>query len=310
MKKISLIIPVLNEQDAIPVFYKAVREYEMLQNYDVELVFINDGSTENTENILNQLADTDPLVQVLHFSRNFGKESALFAGLEHCTGDAVIPMDVDLQDPLEVVPQMLKKWEDGSQVVVAKRITRDENFLKKMTAKYFYKFFNLISDTKIEKNVGDFRLMDREIVKRIIQFQERNLFMRGVLNYIADDYAIVEYTRPARSSGTTKYSLWKSFTLALEGITSFSIVPLRLFTYLGFFVSVIAFSYGVWIIVQKLLNNYFSTSGFAFSALVFLGGVQLIGIGVLGEYIGKIYIETKQRPRYIIKGIRNEKNND
>ncbi len=310
MKKISLIIPVLNEQEAIPIFYKAVREYEPLQNYQVELVFINDGSTDNTENLLNELTEYDKNIQVIHFSRNFGKEPALFAGLEHCTGDAVIPMDVDLQDPIEVVPQMLDKWENGSKVVLAKRITRDENFLKKLTATNFYKFFNLISETKIEQNVGDFRLMDKSVVERIIQFQERNLFMRGVLNYVVDDYEIVEYTRPARHIGTTKYSLWKSFTLALEGITSFSTVPLRLFSYLGFIVSAIAFIYGVWIIGQKVFNGYFSTSGFAFSALVFLGGIQLIGIGVLGEYIGKIYLETKQRPRYIVKEIRNGENDD
>lgn len=180
--KISLVVPVYNEEDAIPIFYRAVREYDALNQFDVEIVFINDGSRDNTENIINALATADPLVKSLSFTRNFGKEPALFAGLEYATGSAVIPIDVDLQDPIEVIPLLIQKWEEGADIVLAKRQNRsNDTWLKRKTAEWFYTLHNKISSPEIEENVGDFRLMSRATVENIKLLPERNLFMKGVM---------------------------------------------------------------------------------------------------------------------------------
>ena len=301
--KISLVIPVFNEQESIPFFYRTVRNYEPLKQYELELVFCNDGSSDNTETILNELAKKDKLVMPLHFTRNFGKESALFAGLEYASGEAIIPIDVDLQDPIEIIPEMIEKWQDGVDIVLAKRIDRSQDhFLKRFSALAFYKVHNLMSKTRIEENVGDFRLISREIVNCLITMPERNLFMKGILSWASNNTAIVEYKRPERVAGQTKFNGWKLWNLALEGITSFSTVPLRIWTYIGLIFSSISFIYGIFIIFKTLflgadVNGYPSL----IVSILFLGGIQLISIGILGEYIGRIYIETKQRPRYILK---------
>lgn len=301
--KISLVVPVFNEEDTIPIFYKAVREYEPLKEYDVEIVFINDGSKDSTENIINALSISDNLVKSLSFTRNFGKEPALFAGLDHATGDAVIPIDVDLQDPIEVIPQLIEKWKDGADMVLAKRTDRStDGHLKRKSAEMFYKLHNKISTPKIEENVGDFRLMSREIVENIQKMPERNLFMKGILSWVGGRTEVVEYSRAERCAGESKFNGWKLWNLALEGITSFSTFPLRIWTYIGLGVSVFAFLYAAWMIVDKLIwGNPVPGYPSLMTAILFLGGVQLIGIGVLGEYIGRIYIETKQRPKYILK---------
>ncbi|EPU3097497.1 glycosyltransferase family 2 protein [Escherichia coli] len=301
--KISLVVPVFNEEEAIPIFYKTVREFEELKPYEVEIVFINDGSKDSTELIINALAVSDPLVVPLSFTRNFGKESALFAGLDHATGDAVIPIDVDLQDPIEVIPHLIEKWQAGADMVLAKRSDRStDGKLKRKTAEWFYKLHNKISNPKIEDNVGDFRLMSRNVVDNIKLLPERNLFMKGVLSWVGGEISIVEYARAERIAGTTKFNGWKLWNLALEGITGFSTFPLRMWTYIGLFVATISFMYGAWMILDKILfgNNVPGYPSLLVSIL-FLGGIQLIGIGVLGEYIGRIYIETKKRPRYLIK---------
>lgn len=304
--KISLVVPVFNEEDTIPVFYKAVREYEPLQKYDVEIVFINDGSKDSTENIINALAISDELVKPLSFTRNFGKEPALFAGLDHASGEAVIPIDVDLQDPIEVIPQLIEKWKSGADVVLAKRTDRStDSGLKRKSAEIFYKLHNKISTPKIEENVGDFRLMSRETVENIKQLPERNLFMKGILSWVGGKTEVVEYSRSERCAGESKFNGWKLWNLALEGITSFSTFPLRMWTYIGIGVSAFAFIYAAWMILDKLIwGNPVPGYPSLMTAILFLGGVQLIGIGVLGEYIGRIYTEVKNRPRYIIKGKR------
>ena len=278
--KISLIVPVFNEEDAIPIFYKTVREFEELKPYDVEIVFINDGSKDATESIINVLAVSDPLVVPLSFTRNFGKEPALFAGLDHATGDAVIPM------------------------VLAKRSDRStDGRLKRKTAEWFYKLHNKISNPKIEENVGDFRLMSREVVENIKLMPERNLFMKGVLSWVGGRTDVVEYARAERVAGSTKFNGWKLWNLALEGITSFSTFPLRMWTYIGLFVAGAAFLYGAWMIFDTIaFGNAVRGYPSLLVSILFLGGIQLIGIGVLGEYIGRIYVEVKQRPRYILKG--------
>lgn len=299
--KISLVVPVFNEEDALPVFYRTVRQ--QLSDYKVEIIFVNDGSKDNTESIINALAISDPLVKSISFTRNFGKEPALFAGLEHAKGDAIIPIDVDLQDPIEVIPQLIERWQAGADVVLAKRIDRStDGHLKRKTAEWFYQLHNKISSPKIEENVGDFRLMSRETVKHINLLPERNLFMKGILSWVGGRIDVVEYTRAERVAGISKFNGWKLWNLALEGITSFSTFPLRMWTYIGLLVAGLSFFYGAYMIWDTIIfGNPVRGYPSILVSILFLGGVQLIGIGVLGEYIGRIYIETKQRPRYIIK---------
>ncbi|HGF5928003.1 glycosyltransferase family 2 protein [Citrobacter freundii] len=301
--KISLVVPVFNEEATIPIFYKTVREFEGLKDHEVEIVFINDGSSDSTESIINALAVSDKLVVPLSFTRNFGKEPALFAGLDNATGEAVIPIDVDLQDPIDVIPNLIAKWLDGADMVLAKRTDRStDGRLKRKSAEWFYKLHNKISTPKIEENVGDFRLMSREVVENIKLLPERNLFMKGVLSWVGGKIDVVEYSRAERVAGDSKFNGWKLWNLALEGITSFSTFPLRMWTYIGLVVASLAFIYGAWMILDKLLFGN-SVPGYPslLVSILFLGGVQLIGIGVLGEYIGRIYLESKKRPRYILK---------
>lgn len=301
--KISLVVPVFNEEDTIPIFYKTVREFEGLQQHEVEIVFINDGSKDATESIINALATADPLVVPLSFTRNFGKEPALFAGLENTSGDVVIPIDVDLQDPIEVIPLLIEKWQAGADVVLAKRSDRSyDGRLKRKSAEWFYKLHNKISNPKIEENVGDFRLMSRAVVENIKLLPERNLFMKGILSWVGGHTNVVEYARAERIAGNTKFNGWKLWNLAVEGITSFSTFPLRMWTYIGLFVAGIAFLYGAWMIWDTLaFGNPVRGYPSLLVSMLFLGGIQLIGIEILGEYIGRIYMEVKKRPRYLLK---------
>ncbi|HED3880976.1 TPA: glycosyltransferase family 2 protein [Enterobacter hormaechei subsp. hoffmannii] len=302
--KISLVVPVFNEEEAIPIFYKTVREFEGLKQYETEIVFINDGSKDATESIINALAVADPLVVPLSFTRNFGKEPALFAGLDHATGEAVIPIDVDLQDPIEVIPHMIEKWHAGADMVLAKRSDRStDSRLKRKSAEWFYKLHNKISNPQIEENVGDFRLMSREVVENIKLLPERNLFMKGVLSWVGGRTDVVEYARAERVAGSTKFNGWKLWNLALEGITSFSTFPLRIWTYVGIFFAVLSVLYGIWICIDTFLwgNQVRGWTSLA-ALIVFFGGMNLIGQGIQGEYIGRTYVEVKGRPRYVIKG--------
>jgi glycosyltransferase involved in cell wall biosynthesis len=301
--KISLVVPVFNEEDAIPLFYKSVREYKEFADKDIEIVFVNDGSADKTESIISALSVADEKIKVINFTRNFGKEPALFAGLEASSGDVIIPIDVDLQDPIEVIPLLLNKWENGAEVVLAKRMDRQcDGRMKRKTAEWFYRVHNKISKPAIEENVGDFRLMSREVVDNIRLLPERNLFMKGILSWVGGKVDIVEYSRAQRVAGSSKFNGWKLWNLAIEGITSFSTFPLRVWAYIGFFVATLSFSYGTWMILDKIIwGNPVPGYSSIIVSILFLGGVQLIGIGVLGEYVGRIYIETKRRPRYIVK---------
>lgn len=301
--KVSLVVPVFNEEETIGIFYKTVREFNALKEHDIEIVFINDGSTDATESIIDALSVADPLVVAISLTRNFGKEPALFAGLDNATGDAVIPIDVDLQDPVEVIPHLIQKWQEGADIVLAKRSDRAvDGRLKRKTAEWFYKLHNKISTPHIEENVGDFRLMSREIVDNIKQMPERNLFMKGILSWVGGKTEIVHYARATRSAGSSKFNGWKLWNLALEGITSFSTFPLRIWTYIGLAVALLSFTYGAGMVINTLLwGNPVRGYASLIVSILFLGGIQLIGIGVLGEYIGRIYVETKKRPRYILK---------
>lgn len=305
MKKVSLIVPVFNEEDSIPIFYNEVRKKLNLDGFCFEIIFINDGSQDKTEYLIDNLSKEDVLVKTYSFTRNFGKEAALMCGIENCTGDCAIPIDVDLQDPLWVIPLMIKDWEEGAECVLARRCDRSsDSYFKRKTAEWFYKLHNLISDVNIEANVGDFRLLSKQYIDSIKKLSESNLFMKGILSWPGGgkNVTIVNYKRDKRIAGRSKFNAWKLWNLALEGVTSFSTVPLRIWTYIGAFCSFFSFAYLIVIVFCKIFFNN-PVPGYAslMSVILFFGGIQLIGIGVLGEYIGRIYIETKKRPRYILK---------
>lgn len=303
--KVSLIVPVFNEEQAIGVFYQAVRHDPSLREHRIEIVFINDGSTDGTSDLAHTIALVDTDVVVISFSRNFGKEPALFAGLEHATGDALIPMDVDLQDPICVISRLIEEWINGADVVLAKRRNRlTDSYFKRQFASLFYRLLNQIASTRIEENVGDFRLMDRKVVEVIKSLPEQQLFMKGVLSWAGFNTKVIEYDRAPRVAGKSKFNFWKLWNLALEGITSFSTVPLRVWSYIGGIISLIALLYAAYMVLDKVLfGNNVPGYPSLMTAILFLGGVQLIGIGILGEYIGRIYMESKHRPRYVIKEI-------
>ncbi|WP_339560664.1 glycosyltransferase family 2 protein [Pseudomonas sp. EA_65y_Pfl1_P113] len=305
--RVSLIVPVFNEELAIELFYRAVRQEPGLQSVCVEIVFINDGSTDCTAEHARALARGDSDVVLINLSRNFGKEAALFAGLEYATGDAVIPMDVDLQDPVDVIPRLLNEWRNGAEVVLAKRRDRSSDcYLKRHSASLFYHLLNLISYTHIEENVGDFRLMSRKVVDVIKALPEQQLFMKGVLSWAGFSVVIIEYDRAPRTTGQSKFNAWKLWNLALDGITSFSTLPLRLWSYIGGCISLVALVYAGYLVVDKVVfGNVVPGYPSIMTAILFLGGVQLIGIGILGEYVGRIYMEAKHRPRYVVKEVVN-----
>lgn len=279
----------------IPIMQNVQRPYE--------IIFINDGSTDNTLNVLLKAKSKNPQIRILNLSRNFGKEAALTAGLEHAMGEVVIPIDADLQHPPEIIIEFIKKWEEGFDVVVGKRTVRTgEGVIKKLTAKYFYKFHNQISDVEIPYNVGDFRLMSRKVIEALKRLPENQRFMKGLFAWVGFNTAVVEYEQAPRAAGKTSYNGWKLWDFALDGITSFSTLPLRIWMYIGFLISFLSFLYGSAIVINTLILGV-DTPGYAsmITVILFLGGIQLIGIGILGEYIGRIYKETKKRPLYIIE---------
>ncbi len=308
--KLSLVVPVFNEEDTIELFHSAVRSHPILGPLNIEMVFINDGSTDKSELIVRQLIDHDEHIVLINLSRNFGKEPALFAGIVQASGDAIIPIDVDLQDPIDIIPLMIEQWQAGHDVVLAKRSDRSSDGLfKRKTAEMFYKLHNHISDVSIPGNVGDFRLMDKKVVHELKKLPENQLFMKGLFSWIGFETTTIEYQRQQRIAGKSKFNGWKLWNFALEGITSFSTVPLRIWTYLGILVSLISFIYAAVHIIDKLIyGNPVAGYTSLISVMLLLGGIQLIGIGVIGEYIGRIYQESKNRPKYIIKNTLGKNN--
>ncbi|NIF22327.1 glycosyltransferase family 2 protein [Candidatus Pantoea multigeneris] len=303
---LSIIVPVFNEESSIPLFINEVRSLsEIYDQFSVEIIFINDGSTDKTAEVIREIKPHNDTITLINFSRNFGKEAALFAGLEFSSGDAVIPMDVDLQDPVCIIPEMIKLWQQGADVVLAKRTDRStDGVIKKLCANSYYFIYNLLTRNKIESNAGDYRLLSRKTVDRIISLPESSLFMKGLMSWVGGKTAVVEYSRPKRKSGHSKFNGWRLWNFALDGITSFSTLPLRIWTYIGLAISMLSLLYGVWIIISNLTwgNNVPGYSSLMV-AILFLGGVQLIGIGVMGEYIGRIFMESKHRPKYILEEI-------
>lgn len=303
-KKVSLVIPMYYEEEVASKCYEKVKEIlNELEKYDYEIIFVNDGSKDRTLEILEEIARKDEKVKVISFSRNFGHQAAVTAGLKEVTGDAIVIIDADLQDPPELIPDMLKYWEEGNEVIYGKRKTRKgESAFKLLTAKMFYKTLNSLSDVEIPKDTGDFRLVDRKVVDVINSMPEHNKFLRGLWGWIGFKQMPYEYERQERFAGKTKYPLKKMLKLASDGIISFSTKPLKLVGALGIVSILISIAILIYALISFIfkLNNLSAGWTSIMVAVTFFAGVQLLSIWIMSEYIGRIYDETKQRPQYII----------
>lgn len=304
-KVLALVVPVYNEQDAIAPFVEAVDD--VLCPYAPaikhEIVFVDDGSSDATEFAIRALAERNPRVKLVSLSRNFGKEAALAAGLDLAQADAYIPIDVDLQDPPDLIPKMIELWLDGTKIVNARRADRQsDSWLKRKTASLFYRTFNMMAERPIPANVGDFRLLDHEVVTVIRQLGERARFSKGIFSWVGFPTAEVEYVRPARTSGQTAWTYWKLWNLALDGIFSSSTVPLRGWTYVGLTVALMSFSYAAYILGSTLISGR-DTPGYASTIILILllSGLNMIALGIIGEYIGRVFKEVRQRPLYVVR---------
>ncbi|MEG3176719.1 glycosyltransferase family 2 protein [Sphingomonas sp. RB3P16] len=302
---LSIIVPVKDEEQAIrPFLARTVPLLEALTDVaSWEILFVDDGSTDATLPIIIAASQLDCRVKAISLSRNFGKEAALSAGLDYATGLAVIPIDVDMQDPPEAIASLVARWREGFEVVYGVRTDRrSDSRTKRWSSSLYYRFHNFISADRIPANAGDFRLLDRSVVEVIRMLPERNRFMKGIFAWSGFKQSSVEYARDRRAVGETKFSYWKLFTLAIDGITASSTVPLRIWSYIGGVIALLAFAYAAFIVVDTMIygpavNGYPSI----ITAVMFLGGIQLVSLGVLGEYIGRILIETKQRPLYVLR---------
>ena len=302
---LSVVVPVKNEEAAISPFVESVSAIldDIALNQSWEILFVDDGSTDATLAAIAAANARERRVRALSLSRNFGKEAALSAGLDHARGRAVIPMDVDMQDPPEVLPEMVAKWLDGYEMVFGVRRCRSSDSLaKRLSAGLYYRAHNAVSKDKIPENAGDFRLLDRKVVEVIRRLPERNRFMKGLFAWAGFKQIAVEYDRVERETGKSKFSYWKLWTLALDGITSASTVPLRIWSYVGAFVAFVAIAYSGFIVADTMVFGN-PVPGYAsiIVSVLFLGGIQLISLGVLGEYVGRILTETKQRPLYVVR---------
>jgi len=304
--ELSLVVPVFNENETVVLFLDRVTQvFAGRSEIRVEIVFMNDGSTDETLDCLLACQKRDGRVKIVDLSRNFGKEAAMTAGLKAAKGDVVVPIDVDLQDPPELILEMLAKRREGYEVVLGRRVNRDsDTWAKRASANWFYRIHNKIADPKLPENVGDFRLMDRAVIEALNELPESRRFMKGLFAWVGFRTAYVEYARPERVAGTTKFKGWRLWNFALEGITSFSTDPLRIWTYLGFVVSLISFVFAMFIVVRVFIQGV-DVPGYAslMVAVTFLGGLQLMGIGVIGEYLGRTYIESKRRPAYLVRRV-------
>jgi glycosyltransferase involved in cell wall biosynthesis len=301
---LSVVAPVYNEEELVELF--VTRACAAVADYDFELILVNDGSTDRTPEILDRMAAADPRVRVLHLSRNFGHQAALTAGLEHAVGGAVAMIDADLQDPPELIPTMVERWKQGSDVVYAVRQQREgETAFKLATASWFYKLFDRLAQVDLEPNSGDFRLLDRAALDALLSMTERSRFLRGMTVWVGFTQTAVPYERDARHAGETKYTLRRMLRFSLDAIASFSHVPLQLATYLGMLFAGLAFIAIPVVIVLHFSGSYLPGFGSITIAILLLGGIQLIAIGVIGEYVGRIYDEVKHRPLYIVREERN-----
>lgn len=300
---LSVIIPVYYEEAVVEACYKELKRVMVQNKWQYELIFVNDGSKDKTLEILRSISAEDKNVKVIDFSRNFGHQIAVTAGLFHCIGDAAVVIDADLQDPPHVIEKMMAKWQEGYDVVYAKRKQRKgETFFKLITAKYFYRLLHYMAEIEIPMDTGDFRLMNRKVIEAFKKMPERNRFVRGMVSWVGFDQTYIEYERDVRFAGETKYPLKKMLRFASDGIISFSTKPLKLVRSLGFLTIFIAIALFIYSLVSKfILHSVVSGWTSLMVAITFFSGVQLFSIGLLGEYIARIYDESKNRPLYLIK---------
>jgi glycosyltransferase involved in cell wall biosynthesis len=303
-KLLSIVAPVYDEQELVEEFI--ARACAAAADYHFELVMVNDGSSDATPELLDHIASTDPRVRVIHLSRNFGHQAALTAGLEHAAGDVVAMIDADLQDPPELIPEMVAQWSQGADVVYAVRRQRDgESAFKLATASWFYRLFDKLAQVDLEPNSGDFRLLDRRALDALLAMTERSRFLRGMTVWVGFQQTAVPYERDARHAGETKYTVRRMLRFSLDAITSFSHLPLQLATYAGILSAGVAFIAIPVVIALRLFDSYLPGFGSITIAILLLGGIQLIALGVIGEYVGRIYDEVKHRPLYIVRDERN-----
>lgn len=309
-KLISYVLPVYNESEGIEQFYAELKKsLAKLKIYKFELIFINDGSRDDSLIKLLSIHEQDSRVKVINFSRNFGHQKAITAGLDYAVGDAVVIMDTDLQDPPSVSLELIQKWEEGFEVVYAKRAKRKDTFFKKLTAGAYYRLLGMFAEINIPRDTGDFRLMDRKVVDSINQFREQNRFMRGLVSFVGFKQSAVEFDREGRFAGKTHYPLQKMLKLAFDGITSFSTKPLQLITQIGLFVSLLSLLGIIYALVLKIFFPEITVSGWTLLmiSVLFIGGVQMLMLGILGVYIGRIYTQVQERPLYIVSEIYDSK---
>lgn len=303
-KSISIVVPVFNEQLSINAFRdEIIAVTSNITEYDFEFIFVDDGSRDGTVGTIKNCFKHEKSVVVLELSRNFGKEAALLAGLRQSKGNAVIPIDVDLQDPPNLIQKLIEKWENGAEVVLAQRIRRSgDSFSKRICAWVFYKLFNVLSSISLPENVGDFRLMDRMVVNAIIDLPENQLFLKGIFAWVGFKQDIIKFERPERKNGKESQTNLKLFSLALDGITSFGFGLLRIWVLLGFLAASFSLIYGLSIVARVFLYGI-EVPGYAsiMVVLTFFSGLQFFALGILGEYLGRVYIESKRRPPFIVK---------
>jgi glycosyltransferase involved in cell wall biosynthesis len=301
--ELSVIVPIYNEQDNIPLLYRSLKEALGTMNLSSEIIFVNDGSRDGSLEILRSLAISDHTVKFINFSRNFGHQIAVSAGLDHCTGKTAVIIDADMQDPPALIPKLYSKLQEGYEVVYAKRRSREgDSFLKKATAKIFYRLLSRITTVDIPVDTGDFRIIDRKIINILKQMPEQQKFLRGQISWIGYRQTFIEYDRAERFAGETGYTYKKMIRLALDGITSFSRFPLKFATFSGFIVSGLAFLLIIYTLFAKFIFNQ-AQPGWAsiMLAVLFIGGIQLIGIGIIGEYIGRLSDNVRNRPLYVVQ---------
>ncbi len=313
MKKVSLLIPAYNEEETIPLLYNELNKIiDEISGYEFEILIINDGSSDNTLNILRNLQQRDSRINYISFSRNFGKETAMAAGFDYVTGDAAVILDADLQDPPELIKEMIMYWEEGYDDVYAKRRSREgESWFKKFTSATFYKLLQKMTKISIQEDTGDFRLLDRRAIESLKKLREKQRYTKGMFSWIGFNKKEILFDRKPRAAGETKWNYLKLFNLALEGVTSFTTSPLRISTILGILVSIFSMVYMFIVLIKSLIwkdpvQGYPSMM----VTILFLGGVQLVSLGIIGEYVGRIFNETKYRPLYIIDEHNNEKIRD
>jgi polyisoprenyl-phosphate glycosyltransferase len=301
--ELSIVVPCYNEELNLDYLFERLTTVLDRLNLKYEIICVNDGSADNTLKRLVEYHHRNPTIKIVNFSRNFGKEIALSAGIDYTTGTAVVPIDADLQDPPELIEQLLAKWREGYDVVYAVRRSRKgESWLKRLTAGAFYRIISAMTNITIPQDTGDFRLLDRQVVEALKQLPERRRFMKGLFAWVGYRQTAIEYDRDPRYQGTTKWNYWKLWNFALEGITSFSFVPLKIWSYVGLVISLVSFVYASFLVIRTLIFGI-DVPGYAsiMVAVLFLGGVQMLSLGFIGEYLGRVYDEVKQRPLYLVR---------